>query len=217
MRPAHLAQLDRLSPHLPFKVDDFDAARAAFASWKEDDDEASRKTTLLWIDCFILWYFRGKLSRERISTPSDVDALIDGASRRIFRALDRIREPGKFPEYVSVTCLNVLRSYRERRKTTVELNEDLALVSAPMSTTVDQDQFVRLLDKLVPRLSPAIGGVVQMRLREGRSYRDVARATGLPLATVRTYHSKGLAKLREHPCLRDFGPDPEAHGSPDRA
>lgn len=46
-----------------------------------------------------------------------------------------------------------------------------------------------------------------MRLLEGRSYADIAEATGRSLATTRTYYSKAIARLRDDPDLRALHED----------
>lgn len=198
-RPARLAALVR---HLPFDVDDFDAARQTFVRWRQEGDEADRQTALLWTYCYVAWYFYGKFARERTAGPSDLDAVIERSCRRIFDALPGVRDPERFPQFVSVVCRNVLSSYRLRRRESVEVQDDTAPV-APFGTDhLDRVLVRRLIVQAIDGLPPAVSEVARMRLLENRSYQEIADATGRALATTRTYYSKAIARLREDPDLQ---------------
>ena len=211
MPPERSARLAELARHLPFAVDDFDAARDAFVRWREGGAEADRKTAQLWAYCYVVWYFYGKFARERTGTPSDLDAVIERAARRIFRSTDSVRDPERYPQFVSVVCRNVLYSYRERRREAVEIEDHVAPVDPPDVSGLDRALVRRFVERAVAALPPAISEVVRMRLLENRSYQDIADATGRSLATTRTYYSKAIARLRDDPELRalHFGGLPE--------
>ncbi|WP_420456256.1 RNA polymerase sigma factor [Rubrivirga sp.] len=209
------ARLDALARHLPFGVDDFDAARDTFVTWRRTGAEADRQTAQLWAYCYVVWYFYGKFARERTGGPSDLDGVIERACRRTFRSMESVRDPERFPQFVSVVCRNVLLSYRARRRPTVEMDDHLVPVAASEADGLDRVLVRRLIVRAIGALPPAISEVARMRLLEGRSYQDVAQATGHPLATTRTYYSKALARLRADPDLRALHPDGPLVGADD--
>ena len=196
------ARLGALARHLPFRVDDFDAAREAFLAWRRSESEADRQTAQLWAYCYIVWYFYGKFARERTGGPSDLDGVIERACRRVFRSMETVRDPGRFPQFVSVVCRNVLLSYRERRRDLVEMDEQTYVVPARESLGLDRTLVRKLIVRAIDDLPPAISEVARRRLLEGQSYQDIADATDRTLATTRTYYSKAIAKLRTDPDLR---------------
>ncbi len=206
------ARLGALARHLPFGVDDFDAARDAFLTWRRTGDDADRQTVQLWAYCYIVWYFYGKFARERTGSPSDLDGVIERAFRRTFRSMDTVRDPERFPQFVSVVCRNVLLSYRARRRPTVEMDDHLAPVPASAADGLDRVLVRRLIVRAIDALPPAVSEVARMRLLEGRSYHDIAQATGHPLATARTYYSKAIARLRADPDLRALHTDAPPDG-----
>ena len=196
------ARLGALVRHLPFDVDDFDAASDAFLAWHHGRAEADRRTVQLWAYCYVVWYFYGKFARERTSGPSDLDAAIERATRRVFRSMEEVRDPERFPQFVSVLCRNVLLTHRERRRDTVEVDDGTAPVPPDAADAYDRVLVRRIIERAVDALPPAIGEVARMRLLERRSYADIAEATGRPVASTRTYYSKAIAKLRDDPALQ---------------
>jgi RNA polymerase sigma-70 factor (ECF subfamily) len=52
------------------------------------------------------------------------------------------------------------------------------------------------LGRALDRLRPAERTCIVLALREGMSHAEVARATGLPLGTVKSHVARGTAKLR---------------------
>ncbi|PAP76090.1 RNA polymerase sigma factor [Rubrivirga marina] len=203
----HSSRLQDLARHLPFAVDDFEAARETFVRWRAEGREADRETAQLWAYCYVVWYFYGKFARERTSGVSDIDGVIERAMKRLLRSMSSVRDPERFPQFVSVVCRNVLYSYRQRRRETVELDEHVAPVAPAETSGLDRVLVRRLVARAVEALPPAISEVVRMRLLEKRSYQDIADATGRSLATTRTYYSKAIARLREDPdlCALQFG------------
>lgn len=202
MHSERSARLHALVRHLPFDVDDFDAARETFCRWRKGGAEADRQTAQLWAYCYVAWYFYGKFTRERTAGPSDLDAVIERSCRRVFRSMGDVRDPERFPQFVSVVCRNVLYSYRLRRRETVEVEEDTAPVAPPEADDHDRVLVRRLIVRAIAGLPPAIAEVARMRLLENRSYQEISDATGHALATTRTYYSKAIARLREDPDLR---------------
>lgn len=234
MHPERSARLAELVRHLPFDVGDFEAARDVFVRWQDTGDRADRRTAFLWAYCYVVWYFYGKFARERTSGPSDLDQIVEEATRRVYDAMnaEAIREPERFPQFVSVVCKNLLRSHRERRRETVEVEDAMIPVTSGGGGGLDRLLARRLILRAVAALSPALAEVARMRLLEGKGYAEIGEETGHPLPTARAYYSKAIAQLRADPDLRalyvgespqsrprpgaetgDSGPKPQAVGS----
>lgn len=204
MPPAPLSPLAHIADRLPFAVDDYDAAREAFARWRRSRAAADREAVEVWCYGYVLWYFHAQFARERSSGPSDLDAAVDQAIDRVFRSLPSAREPRLFPNYVSKICRNVLLTHRGRRRETVEINDWTVSVRPPEADGYDLVLVRRLVARALAGLPPAIRRVARMRILDGRPYAEVAETTGLPIDSVRTYASKAAARLRRDPALRDL-------------
>ena len=196
------SRLDALARGLPFAVDDVEAAAAVYVRWRAVGARADRDRALLWAYCFALRYFASKFAYERTGTPSDADAAVEDAVRRLVGSFDGgVRSPERFPQFVSVVCRRVLLSHRARRREHVEAPDDLLTVPADADAH-DRTLTQRCLARAVGALPPAIGEVARMRLIEDMDYADIAEALGRPIDSVRTYHSKALRRLRQDPGLR---------------
>ena len=204
MSPAHASSLAYVARRLPFAVDDYDAARDAFVRWRHSGAEADRETVEVWGYGYVLWYFYSQFARERTTTPSDLDAAIEQAVGRVFGSLATVREPRRFPNYVSKICRNVLLTHRRRRRETTEVTDWMVTVCPAEADGYDLLLVRRLVVRAVAQLPPAIRRVAHMRLLEACPYPAIAEATGLPIDSVRTYASKAAARLRQDPDLRDL-------------
>lgn len=204
-------RLDELAAHLPFAVDDYGAAAAAFVRSREGRGRggaAERETVELWVYCYALRYLYVRFARDPVATATDLDAVIDRTFVRALERLSTIRDPLKLPHFVSVACRNGLATYRERRRPTVALDEDRDAAPMPPRPCDFDGQLVRHeVARAVRALPPALRAVARMRLLDAAEYGDIADATGHPLPTVRTYLSKALRKLRKDAGLRALAPE----------
>ena len=200
--PRPRSPLARFARHLPFAVDDYDAARAAFGRWRETGAEADRRAVQVWAYGYVLAYFHARFERERTAGPADLDAAVTRAVDGAWAAFDAVRDPDKLPQYVSVVCLNGLRNHRSRRRETVPVEP--WTLTAPAAEALGYDgRLVRhLLERAVGRLPPALRRVARLRLLGRAAYDEIARQTGRPIDSVRTYVSKSLVRLRRDPGLR---------------
>ncbi|WP_412061559.1 RNA polymerase sigma factor [Rubrivirga sp. IMCC45206] len=196
------SRLEALAAHLPFPLDDFDAAAATFVRWRAHGNEDDRQTAQLWAYCFVVWYFYGRFATERATSASDLDWVIERSFKRIERSFDGIRTPRRFPQFVSVVCRNVLLSYRARRHETVEVEETTTPTPARGADGFDRILTRRLIERAIAALPDFAVEITRLRLLEGASYQEIAAATGLDIATARTYFSKAVARLRADPDLR---------------
>lgn len=187
-----------LAQRLPFAVDDYDGARTAYVRWHQTRATADREVVEIWAYCYVLTYFYTRFASERTAGASDLDMAVTRAVRRIFRSLESVRDPERFPQFVSVVCRRVLLSHRERRRPMGDLDEWTgAIEEAP--DTYDRHLVRYLLDRAIRRLPGVTAQAARLRLLEGASYSDIAAAMHREVPTVRTYVSRALAKLRKDP------------------
>lgn len=205
----HRSRLHALAQHLPFAVDDSKAAADAFSEWRSSGDEENYRVSVLWAYCFVTRYFAVQFARERVTFASDYDAAVGRAIDRVVGSMSEVRDPARFPGYVSVVCRRVLLTHRSRYREAVEVEDDDLRVPDPSFVPHDRALVRAMLEEAVDRLAPAIGEVARMRLLEGRSYQDIAAALGRPIDSVRTYQSKALRALRADPGLRSLWFDGE--------
>ena len=195
-------RLDAIAARLPFAVDDYAAAGAAFARWRRSQRDADLRTVEIWAYCYTYRYFYTKFARERMGGASDLDAAVDNAYTRVLANLDTVRNPLKFAHFVSVICKRTLLNHRARRRTMVEVMEDMAPTASAEARSYDRHLVRHVLAVAIEALPEAIRDVARMRLLDGREYESIAEETGRPTPTVRTYVSKAIARLRGNEDLR---------------
>ncbi len=204
MSPVQLRHLNAIAERLPFAVDDYSAAGAAFARWRESEHHADLQTVEIWTYCYTYRYFYTKFARERTGGVSDLDAAIDKAYLRVLTHLDSVRDPLKFAHFVSVICKRTLLNHRARRKETTEVTEGMAPTGFAEARDYDRRLVRHVLACAIQALPEAIRDIARMRLLDGMEYEAIAEETGRPTPTVRTYVSKALTRLRTNGDLRSL-------------
>lgn len=195
---------DPVVARLRFAVDDVAEAARVFSAWRSDGGADALEQSQIWAYAYIQRYLTAKFLRERTGGPSDFDQTFTRAVSNALGSFDRIRDPTLFPHYVSVIAKRELLTHRAKRQTTVEFDEAVGDAEADDGAGEALDRpFVRqTLRAAVAELPASIREVAELRLFGGMGYEDIAEQTGRPLPTVRTYLSKAIHRLREHPSLR---------------
>ncbi|NNF56860.1 MAG: sigma-70 family RNA polymerase sigma factor [Rhodothermaceae bacterium] len=220
-------QLDRLravAAYLPFPVDDYEAANAAFCRWTASGTEADHKVIDIWLYCYVQRYVLLRLLRYQNLAAGEADRIIEYVFMRARDQLDRIDEPERFAQWVSVVCKNSFLNGLRRRFTRTTLDESALRVedtesSASTIADLDRDLVRHTVAQAIGRLPDALQPIAKLRLLEGRSYKHIAAATEHPLPTVRTYMAKAVGRLRDDPAMRtlarslDFLPEPASAAS----
>jgi RNA polymerase sigma-70 factor, ECF subfamily len=85
------------------------------------------------------------------------------------------------------------RSRRQRSRPTEPLGMDIEAPGVGAEACAEAG----LAAKAVEQLGPAQRKVVLLATCDGRSHEEIARLTGLPLGTVKTYVRRGLLRVRE--------------------
>ena len=199
MSHAELRRLDALAAALPFAVDDYAAANAAFVAWREGS--GARRTVDLWAYCYVHRYVLTRFARETGGAPSDADVVTTKAYERILNGLDTVRDPGRFAQFVSVVCKNTLLNNRSRRRAFDALDEALP-AEAPERDAVDAGLVRHTLAAAIAVLPEGIRETARLRFLEGLGYDALAERIGKEVPTARAYVSKAVRRLREDPALR---------------
>jgi RNA polymerase sigma-70 factor (ECF subfamily) len=86
---------------------------------------------------------------------------------------------------------------RQRRIDTAPLPEAPAAATEPAPDRTELSEEAGRAEAAMRQLRPEQQRVLQLSIFHGCSHEEIARATGLPLGTVKTHARRGLIKLRE--------------------
>lgn len=209
--------LRALTARLPFGLDDSEQAGAAFRRWREccaeehcakeacaEERTAARRIVDVWTYCFVRRYFLAKFASYPSCPASDLDELIGHAYRKIEQRRTGVREPTRYPHWVSVVCKNVYLNYVRRERPTprsIEAREGPALVSEER-VRGDMGLAKKVVAAAVRRLPGYLQPVARLRFLEARSYQAISRETGTAVSTARSYASRARRRLRADPDLQ---------------
>ncbi|MEM8560156.1 MAG: sigma factor, partial [Bacteroidota bacterium] len=123
--------LDDVLAHLPFSLDAFDEANAAFAAARAAspaEQFVASETVELWTYCYVRRYYLFKFMREERLPVTDVDALVSKAFLRARDNFDKVQDVNRFTAWVSRICVNTFINYlRSSGRHTTELEEEAHL------------------------------------------------------------------------------------------
>ena len=121
------------------------------------------------------------------------DDLAQDTFVRAWKNLARLESPAAFGGWLRQIALNVWLDHARRRKISFdELRADHEAHEAAGPDSGTALDLARALDTL--RAPERL--CIALCLREGMSHAEVARATGMPLGTVKSHVARGTAKLR---------------------
>lgn len=112
---------------------------------------------------------------------------------RAWKQLRRLESPGAFGGWLRQIALNVWLDHARRRHIRLDEPHDGDVGAETMPT--DAGSGIDL-ERALGALRPPERVCVVLCFREGMSHAEIARATGLPLGTVKSHISRGTAKLR---------------------
>jgi RNA polymerase sigma factor (sigma-70 family) len=120
--------------------------------------------------------------------------LVQEAFVRVAAKLDSLREPQAFAAYLTRAVANLAKSHF-RHQQVVARHERSVDVSALVVLPADvaSDELLVALRRLPMRQRAAI----VLRYYNDASHEDIARTLDIPIGTVKSLLSRGLAKLRE--------------------
>lgn len=208
MKTEYTERLNALASRLPFRVSDVHAVNDVFRRWHSERGMEDLDTLELWVYCRTQFYVLGKLVRDTRATSNDFDKLSSVVFNKVRTGMETVREPDRFANWVNVVCRNAYVNERKKERPRDELNEEtLRDETTPFLLEVDRSKILQVVDRAIDRLPPSLSGVARMRLLEGKEYQHIVDVTGLPIASVRTYTAKALARLREDSEVREIARD----------
>ncbi|WTW98897.1 SigE family RNA polymerase sigma factor [Streptomycetaceae bacterium NBC_01309] len=135
--------------------------------------------------------------------------LAQSALEQAYAGWHRVSRSGNRDAYVHRILVRCnARRFRKRR-----VDERLTAAVPDTATAVDPHAGVDIRPALLAALAELPSrqrAVIVLRYWSDLSEQDVATAVGCSVGTVKSQASKGLAKLRAHPAVRDLGTAPSA-------
>ena len=137
--------------------------------------------------------------RRRARVPVDVEDLAQETYLRLLRARDlsEIRNPHA---YVLRVARHVALEWRDQQPSAnvvVDFDEDMLVDEHSPELELDAQVSQSLLEQTLAGFSPTMRAVVLMKLREDRSYEEIAQELRLTLRQVRRHLERGYERLRE--------------------
>jgi RNA polymerase sigma factor (sigma-70 family) len=210
-------RLDRIgavAAHLPFPMEDFDAANRTFGRWVAQRENRDLETVEVWLYCYVQRYVLGRLLHGPRLGGGEADRIIGEVFDRAREQLHKVADPAHFTHWVSAVCRNTFLNSLRRRYEPADLDGG-ALPEPeadPEPELPEPDRALvrhavgRALQTLPERLQP----VARLRFLEGHSYGHIAAVTGYKLPTVRAYAARAVRHFRADPGLRALQQDLDA-------
>jgi RNA polymerase sigma factor (sigma-70 family) len=140
-----------------------------------------------------------KLMRQFSGDWAIAEDLAQEAFLEAWRNLRTLRAPGAFGGWLRQIAVNVFLQHVRRAGVTIYDSDEMASYPAPS----DGDPSVQMdLDKALGRLRPGERLCVVLAYGERMSHGEICSTTRLPLGTVKSYISRGTARLRRY--LADY-------------
>jgi RNA polymerase sigma factor (sigma-70 family) len=144
---------------------------------------------------------------RRLPRAHDADDLSQEVFLRLLRvdAAELVQQPQRYLYGIAANVVReyLMRRYSERERMVFDSNladyESEKSGQADLSELPEQIDATRWLQQALSRLSPMHRAVVLCLKRDGMSYEETARATGLTYWTVEKYYFQAKAQLKAIP------------------
>lgn len=199
-------ELDRICARLPFHLNDIDQVNRTFQQWQAAGFPLTESHIEIWTYCYVYRYFLVKFMQESSYAVSDLEALIDLAFYKVQQHRPRLKNPSRYAQWVSVVCKNTYLNYLRARRKVLPLFEVAEIDSLPDGVPGHSDGRIlaQALRDAIDRLPQFLREVAYLRFVDGCGYEEIARRTGRPAASIRTYVSKALVRFRKDVHLLAF-------------
>ncbi|MBN2430445.1 MAG: sigma-70 family RNA polymerase sigma factor [Acidobacteria bacterium] len=155
-----------------------------------------------------------RVSRHMLDNPADAQDAAQESLLKVFRHLDRFDPRQPLEPWLYRITVNTCRDHlrRHRRRPTASLDDPDTPVADPAAGEHSAEAGLVLTERLerlreaIQALSPRQRAAIVLRDVEGLPARDVARAMGISMITLRVHIRAARLKLR-HVCGPDFGGD----------
>jgi RNA polymerase sigma-70 factor (ECF subfamily) len=151
----------------------------------------------------IVLRYRDRYARYAARMLGSLDAAEDAVQDAFIRAYDQLaqcRDPDNFAGWFFLILRN--RCFAERRRTKREAVADVSQDELPATTSADRETEVGELQRLlavgVAKLTVEQREVFVLKHVEGKSYEDIATATGATVASLKMRMHRAYDRLREY-------------------
>ena len=151
----------------------------------------------------IVLRYRDRYARYAARMLGSLDAAEDAVQDAFIRAYDQLaqcRDPDNFAGWFFLILRN--RCFAERRRTKREAAADVSQDDLPATTSADRETEVGELQRLlavgVAKLTVEQREVFVLKHVEGKSYEDIATATGATVASLKMRMHRAYDRLREY-------------------
>jgi RNA polymerase sigma factor (sigma-70 family) len=136
--------------------------------------------------------------RRRVRSSFDVQDLAQETYLRLLRTRDlsEVRNPQAYLLQVAKHVALEWCDRQPRSDSTVVLDEDMLVDNQLPELEVDARLSQQRLEKTLASLSPMMRAVVLLRLRDERSYQEIAADLRISERQVRRYLARGYERLR---------------------
>ncbi|NNE71551.1 MAG: sigma-70 family RNA polymerase sigma factor [Rhodothermales bacterium] len=195
-----LSRLDGLVRQLPFDLDDGEAVGALFTEWRRSRRRRSAHLLDLWTYCYVHRYFLLKFVRAAEgSTAGDLEMVIDRAFRKVSENRASVKDPRRYPHWVTVICRNVFVNHVTRHPGHISVDRIAEPAQPPDTLEAIHDDAIRAgaLDGAINRLPRHLRIVARLRLVQDLAYEVISERTGIAVPSIRAYVHKALLRLRK--------------------
>ncbi|MGW0556714.1 RNA polymerase sigma factor [Streptomyces sp. NPDC002926] len=140
------------------------------------------------------------LALHMLSNRSDAEDVVQEVFLTAWRRLGQLRDDPAFVGWLYRTttnrCLNIIRARRPVAEADLDNRESAEAAGSPERAAQVSEQLIALADALT-RLTPEQRACWLLREVHGRSYAEIARATGTTQTAVRGRIARARAQLAE--------------------
>src|SRR5882757_6324862 len=136
--------------------------------------------------------------RRRVRTSVDIEDLAQETYLRLLRARDlgEVRNPQAYLLRVARHVILEWRDHQAQADSVVALEDEHLVDDCAPELEIDADLSQKRLEQALAAVSPMMLAVLLLRLRDERSYKDIARDLGITDRQVRRYLARGYDRLR---------------------
>ena len=130
----------------------------------------------------------------------DIDELVQDTFVRAFGSLDGFRGESSFRTWLFTIERRLLmdrRRVERRRPQGIEINEDDASTEFDALDELVADEAQARVRQAIERLTPTQREVFVLRVTEGLSYKDIAKAVGTTEGAARVHYHNAMRAIKE--------------------
>jgi RNA polymerase sigma factor (sigma-70 family) len=149
------------------------------------------------------WQQRWNLSllrflARRVRSTVDIEDLAQETYLRLLRARDLsvVRNPQAYLLRVASHVLIEWRDHQPRPESLVEMDDELTIDYCAPELELEANLSQKRLNRTLDSASPTMRAILLLRLRDGRSCKDIAQELDITLRQVRRNLARGYALLR---------------------